>query len=361
MNYYFAPLEGITGYIFRNTHHAFYPGVDRYYAPFISPAKEGSMTPREKNDLTPEHNAGICVVPQVMTNKADLFIRAVQDLRELGYHEVNLNLGCPSGTVTAKGKGAGFLARPDELKQFFDKVFSCREIADMQISVKTRLGKNDPEEFRELLKIYNWYPISELTVHPRIQKDFYKGEVRMQYFDYAFLHSENPLVYNGDLCSIKDIADKKAHIDAIMHPDGENERGLMKTAGEIERNAMQPDGEKNEKVTAMMLGRGLLKNPELIMRQKEAGERQQGKNDTVAGRTEVSRIDYVRLKAFHDELYARYKEVMSPDKNVLYRMKELWAYLGDSFEGCEKQLKQIRKAEHYAEYDGAVTILFQNV
>lgn len=331
MNYYFAPLEGITGYIFRNTHHAFYPGVDRYYAPFISPAKEGSMTPREKNEMIPEHNVGICVVPQVMTNKADLFIRAVKDLREFGYHEVNLNLGCPSGTVTAKGKGAGFLARPDELEQFFDKVFSCKEIADMQISVKTRLGKNDPEEFGELLKIYNWYPISELTVHPRIQKDFYKGAVRMQYFDYALCHSENPLVYNGDLCSMKDIADKKTHIEAIV----------------------QSDGEKNAKVTAMMLGRGLLKNPELIMWQKEAEESGKERNER--------RIDYVRLKAFHDELYARYKEVMSPDKNVLYRMKELWAYLGDSFAGCEKQFKQIRKAEHFAEYDAAIAFLFQNV
>lgn len=337
MNYYFAPLEGITEYIFRNVHHKYYAGVDKYYAPFISPAREGSMTWKEKNDLVAEHNEQICVVPQVMTNHAGLFIRALQDLRDMGYREVNLNLGCPSKTVTAKGKGAGFLARGDALEQFFDEVFSCKEIKDIQISVKTRLGKNDPEEFKQLLKMYNWYPISELTVHPRVQQDFYKGAVRMEYFDYALLHSSNRLVYNGDLCKPEQIEGMKEHIRNITN----------------ENLCSDADDCAVQEVTAMMLGRGMLRNPELIMWQRE--------NDAhgLAGTSEERKIDYRRLKAFHDELYARYKEVMSPDKNVLYRMKELWCYLGEAFPDGDKYIKQIRKAERFPAYDAAIMQLFQ--
>lgn len=318
MKYYFAPLEGVTGYIFRNAHHQYYPGIDKYYAPFISPAKEGSMTKREKDDLVSEHNEGINVVPQVMTNQSDYMIRAVRELKELGYEEVNLNLGCPSGTVTAKGKGAGFLAKPEELDQFLDNVFGCREISDINISVKTRLGKTDPDEFYELLRIFNSYPISELTIHPRIQKDFYKAPIRKEFFDYALQQSENILVYNGDLCTTDDI-------DAML----------------CRLHELKPKA----KVSAMMLGRGLLKNPELIMWHRDKMEQQ---------------IDYRRLKAFHDEIYKRYQEVMSPDKNVLYRMKELWCYLSEAFTGCDKQMKQIRKAERFGAYDAAVMQIFQN-
>ena len=326
MNYYFAPMEGITGYIFRNTFHRYYAGIDRYYAPFISPAKEASMTWRERKELLAEHNEGICVVPQVLTNRADFFIRAVRDLSEMGYREVNLNLGCPSGTVVAKGKGSGFLARPDELEQFFDQVFACKEIKDQKISVKTRLGKNSPEEFEELLQIYNWYPISELTIHPRIQKEFYKGKVRMESFDYALKNSRNPLVYNGDLCTLNDLSAIRQHLEA------------KKAEAEV---------------TALMIGRGLLQNPELIEWQRM---KENGKKD---GAETEYRPDYRRLKAFHDELYDRYKEVMSPDKNVLYRMKEIWSFLANAFPESGREIKNLRKSERFAEYEGAVMLLFQ--
>ena len=137
MQYYFAPMEGVTGAVYRRAHHAYFPGIDKYFMPFITPTANGRLTPRQKRDVAAEANAGVPAVPQLLTRSAPDFIWAANALAEMGYPEVNLNLGCPSGTVTAKGKGAGFLAHPDELDRFFDAVFSACRAA---VSVKTRLG-----------------------------------------------------------------------------------------------------------------------------------------------------------------------------------------------------------------------------
>ena len=175
MQYYFAPMEGVTSAVYRRTHHEFFPGIDRYFMPFITPTVHQCLTPRQLRDVAPEANAGVPAVPQLLTRSAPDFIWAAQALAEMGYDEVNLNLGCPSGTVTAKGKGAGFLVHPEELDRFLDAVFSA---CTVRISVKTRLGMHDPAEFEALLAIYNRYPICELTIHPRVRQDFYKGAVR---------------------------------------------------------------------------------------------------------------------------------------------------------------------------------------
>lgn len=160
MHYYFAPMEGVTGAVYRRTHHEFFSGVDKYFMPFITPTTNEKLTPRQKRDVLPEYNEGVPAVPQLLTKSAADCIWAVNALHDLGYPEVNLNLGCPSGTVTAKGKGAGFLAHPDELDRFFDEVFAKCE----GISVKTRLGVHEASEFDKLLEIYNRYPITERDV-----------------------------------------------------------------------------------------------------------------------------------------------------------------------------------------------------
>ena len=156
MNYYFAPMEGITGAVFRRTHHEFFPGIDKYFMPFITPTTQEKLTPRQKRDVLPEYNEGVPAVPQLLTRTAADFIWAANTLASLGYAEVNLNLGCPSGTVTAKGKGAGFLAHPDELDRFLDAVFSA---CTVPISIKTRLGVHDPAEFEALLEITAAIPL----------------------------------------------------------------------------------------------------------------------------------------------------------------------------------------------------------
>lgn len=228
MRFYLAPLEGITGYIYRNAYHTFFKPADKYFTPFIVPNQKGEFRSKERKDILPEHNKGMFTVPQILTNKSADFIRTAQQLAEYGYEEVNLNLGCPSQTVVPKGKGAGFLAKPEELDRFLEEIFDG---LSMRISVKTRIGKDNPEEFEELLRIYNRYPMEELIVHPRVQLDFYKNTPNWDVFAEAEVKSRNPLCYNGDIFSTEDYRRWREQFPSI---------------------------------SSVMLGRGVLANPLLI-------------------------------------------------------------------------------------------------
>lgn len=310
MEYYFAPMEGITGYIQRNVHHEMFPGISKYFTAFLAPGQKGKFSSREKNDISPEHNEGISTVPQILTNRSEDFLITAKKLKELGYQEINLNLGCPSKTVVTKYRGAGFLARPKELDRFFAEVFTgCKgSLEQMKISVKTRLGLEDPEEFYELLSIYNRYPISELIIHPRTQQDFYTGSIHMELFRYAVENSVHPVCYNGDIRS-----DEEAAILEEMFPDLEK----------------------------IMIGRGLLRNPGLVT--------------VLSGGSMPDKKD---IRQYHDRIYQWYKEEMPGQKPVLFKMKELWFYMGNLFEQSEKYCKKIRKAEKLSVYEKAVDTLF---
>ena len=201
MKLYLAPLEGITSYIYRKALYQCFDGFDKYFIPFIRAKQNLNFSGREKKDISPENNSGMYAVPQILTRNADDFLRTANQLKEYGYQEVNLNLGCPSKTVVTKGCGAGFLARPEELEQFLDRIFSK---TDMKISVKTRLGMENAEEFPRLMEIYNHFPMEELIIHPRVQKDFYKNTPNLEAFGEALAISKNPVCYNGDIFSADD-------------------------------------------------------------------------------------------------------------------------------------------------------------
>lgn len=306
MKIYCAPLEGITGYIFRNAYNGIYGHIDKYFAPFISPAENCPITPRERKDITPENNRGINLVPQILTCRSDCFIEASKELQNMGYREINLNLGCPSGTVCAKGKGAGFLPETAALQKFLDDIYAYGESEGMSISVKTRLGYYNPDEFYDLLEIFNAFPVSELIVHPRIRADFYKGEPRREYYAYALEHSKIPLVYNGNIYTTEDFEDLSNTLKISPDP--------------------------------VMLGRGLISDPSLA--------------DKLNGF--ASETDFTKFRKLHDTLYHEYQKVMSPDINVLYRMKELWTYWRVLFDGKDKDIKRLLKAKKYAEYEEIV-------
>lgn len=306
MNYYLAPLEGITGYIFRNAYHQHFKAMDKYFTPFLMPNQHKSFTSRELNDILPEHNQGMVVVPQILTNVAEDFIFTSSKLKNFGYGEVNLNLGCPSRTVVTKNKGSGFLAKPKELKEFLDRVFS--EI-DIKVSIKTRIGKDNSQEFQQLIEIFNQYPLEELIIHPRIQTDFYKNKPNMEVFKTAVEQSSNRICYNGDIFT-------------------ESDDQLFKA--------------KFLNVDSVMLGRGILANPGLV--------------EIISGQPLVEKQ---RLKAFHDQIYHGYQEVLSGDRNVLFKMKELWSYLSHAFTEPKKYIKKIRKAEKLRDYEITVEALFR--
>ena len=309
MRIYLAPLEGITGYIYRNAYEKVYGHVDKYFAPFISPSEKCPMVPKDRKDLSPDNNKGIFLVPQILTCTSEYFIDAVKELQDMGYSEVNLNLGCPSGTVCSKRKGAGFLLETDKLDSFLEDIYTYGDNHGVSISLKTRLGYYNPDEFYDLLEIFNQYPVSELIVHPRIRGDFYKGEPRLEYYAHALEHSKIPLVYNGNIF-------EKNDYDKICQ-------------------------KLNTQMDTVMIGRGAISRPSL------AQELTGNKAD----------FDYKRFWELHDILYHEYQKVMAPDINVLYRMKELWTYWKSSFDDIDKPLKALLKAKKYAEYEGALRII----
>lgn len=312
MDFYLAPMEGITGHIFRRVFQRYFPAPDKYVTPFISPDGNKILRNKEKRDVLPENNTGMQVIPQIITNRADYFLMVAEYLNsQYGYTEVNLNLGCPSGTVVAKGKGSGFLGRLDELEAFLEEVY---DKCSIDVSIKTRVGQTDTESWEEILCLFRKFPVKELTVHPRIQKDFYKGQVRMETFLYAYENWDKALCYNGDIFTKESFEERLGSFPRLQ---------------------------------AVMLGRGLLQDPYLIGRLRgEELPSEQTRRETIRG--------------FHEQLMKEYGAVLSCERDLLYKMKELWFYLLASFEDSEKTGKQIRKCEKLSEYYCIVTELFEN-
>lgn len=305
MEYYFAPMEGVTGSEFRRVHHKYFPGVDAYYMPFISPTQDHVFTQRELRNILPENNQGFRAVPQLLTKNAEDFLWAARELAAMGYDEINFNLGCPSATVTSKGKGAGLLSNPEFLHQLLGEIY---EKTPVKISIKTRLGMEQPEEFERLLDVFQNYPVSLLIIHPRVRQDFYQHPIRMESFEKAVQKYHGAICFNGGLKTV------------------ENCVTLEKQYPQIQ---------------SIMIGQGLLSNPALIQQMKGLGE-----------------LEKERLMAFHDTLFQTYLEAFKSERNTVFHMKELWSYLMDLFEGAEKPWKKIRKAADRAGYESGVQDMF---
>ena len=304
MRYYFAPLEGLTDSIFRSLHSKYFSGVDRYYTPFLSPTVHRGLTAKEAREIPRADTLTYEAVPQLLTKVSEDFLWLTGVCADLGYKEVNLNTGCPSGTVTAKGKGSGMLRDLPALEAFLDDIFAK---SPLPVSIKTRIGFYDPDEFPAILELYNQYPIKELTIHPRIRADFYKSPVKMEAFRYALEHSKNPLCYNGDLISLKKVAAFEKEFPMIE---------------------------------SVMIGRGLVADPGML---------------TPGG------TDITALEAFYDELFAVYTDVFGGTRNAMFRLKENWRHLLCKLEGSEKLGKKLRKTTDAGEYKAITHEIFRTL
>lgn len=297
-----APLESLTDAVFRRVHHQLFGGVEKYYIPFVSPTSHHCFSPRERRDIAPENNEGVPVVPQIMTRYPEHFLWAAQEMQARGYDEVNLNIGCPSGTVTAKGKGAGMLREPEALRAFLDEIFAH---SPLPISIKTRIGFAVPEEWDALLDILRQYPMKELIIHPRLRVQFYKGDVYPEAFRLA-AQAGLPLVYNGDLFDLP--ACQALQADYPLMP--------------------------------MMLGRGLLANPALP-RQLRGG----------------AALTVEEIARYHDALEQEYSRIFPKDQ-VHCKMRGIMKHVACCFERPEKMMKLIAKTNPYT-YHAAVEKLLQ--
>ena len=301
---YLAPMEGVTDHVYRRVHHAHFTGISKYFIPFISPTQDLCLTNREKRDISPANNAGLNAVPQILTKRADHFLWAAQQLLDMGYTEVNLNVGCPSGTVTGKGKGAGLLLDLPALEAMLDEIYAH---TPMKVSIKTRIGFTDPLEFDRVLELYNRYPVHELIIHPRTRMEYYRGTPHRDTYADALSHTQLPLVYNGDLFTSEDC------------------RQLEQTMPSY----------------ALMIGRGLLANPAL------AREYAGGKGITIA-----------EFSSYVDDLTRAYGEV-HPQNVVLGRMREVLKNIVCCFDDAEKPKKAIRKASTLPALEEAAARLFE--
>lgn len=304
----YAPMEGITGAVYRRFHHAYFPGVDRYFTPFISPTKDHCFSPRELREILPENNPPVTVIPQLMGKVPEDFLWAAGELYAMGYRELNLNLGCPSGTVTAKGKGSGMLADVEVLDRFLDAICSQSPCA---LSVKTRLGMENPADFEAILAVYNRYPLTELIVHPRVRTDFYRHPVRIEWFETALRESKNPVSYNGSIITPYDYRDCE-----VKYP---NLRGIM-------------------------IGQALAADPFL------AGRIRSGMQS-----------DRKKLREFHDRLYEEYARLFESRPNAMKRMKEMWVYLICIFADHDRYRKALFKTKTTQEFEAVTASIFRDL
>ena len=304
----FAPLDGITRHVFRRVWARRFGGADRIFVPFFSPTHHRTVTPRDMREITRRGVEDLPLVPQVMTRLAPDFLWAAEVLGDMGYTEVNLNLGCPSGTVTAKGKGSGFLARPEELDAFFDQVFSQ---VRLPVSVKTRLGYQSPEEFPRLLEIFNRYPIACLTVHARVRPEKYKGPLHLDVFAAALRESKNPVCYNGDLNTVDGARQLESRFPALG---------------------------------AAMIGRGAVADPALFrkLRGGAAATRQE-------------------LQGFTQELYQAYQDFYGQPGTAAQRMREVWFYLIHLFADADRLNRPMRRFRTPGEYEAAEAAIFREL
>lgn len=308
MSFYLAPLEGITNSIFRNAYHRHFEPMDKYFAPFVSTSPNKKLTEHERDDLCPEKNASLRLIPQILSNNASDFLGILPQIEDMGYREINLNLGCPSRIVASKGKGSGFLAHVPQLERFLDTIFSGSKL---EISIKTRLGKNDPEEFYHLSKLFSQYPMKELIIHPRIQKDIYRNEPRMGIFKDTLAVHKVPICYNGDIFSVDRFKNLKNEI-----PEIEN----------------------------YMFGRGILYDPALISKLKNR-----------------YLLDLKIYRSFHDEIFHGYQSKMILERHLLSKMKEFWSYIRHSFSNSNIFFDKLLKCDSLQAYHQLTKEMFDHL
>ena len=301
----FAPLQGYTDAIYRTMHNKVFGGINCYYSPFIR-LEKGEVRQKDIKDILPENNENINLVPQIIVNSNEEFLKLTESVCNLDYKRIDINMGCPFPLQTKKGRGAALLQNTKHLE---DIVESINSINDIDFSIKMRLGMDSAEDAKGALEIINKAKLHHITIHPRIAKQQYKGEIDYQTFDYIYQNCLHPIIYNGDILSQEDI-----YNIINIYP----------------------------KIEGIMIGRGLLAKPYLAMEL----------NKTI--RLSVSERLSMIMK-LHDAIYDHYSSVMQGEHQLLLKMKTFWEYLDEEI--GKKPYKAIKKSVNIKKYELAIRLI----
>jgi tRNA-dihydrouridine synthase len=301
MNLFLAPIQGMTKACYRNAFERYFGSIDAYYTPFISPSEMKKVSLLLLKDLLPEHNdPSIKLVPQLLCNDGSHFKSFACTLSDMGYSEINWNIGCPYPMVTNKKRGAGILAYPDMIKKFLDTACSGNSYV---ISVKMRLGLNDPEDGFHVMKVLNEYPLSGVIIHARTGIQMYTGHADIDAFEALAASCKHEITYNGDIFTYEDFMRISTRLPFVNN---------------------------------FMLGRGALIDPFLP--------------SAIKGHTVSSADKMLKLRQFHDEIFNYYRNQLSGEKHLCDKMKEFWNYLHIPIEKEDKFKKKIKKCHRCSDY-----------
>ncbi|UMB52532.1 tRNA-dihydrouridine synthase family protein [Lutibacter sp. A64] len=306
-----SPLQGFTDFRFRNAQNNIFGGIDTFYAPYIRLNGKRIIKNSYQRDLLPENNKVPELIPQIITNDADEFLFVVDYVQQLGYKELNWNLGCPYPMVTKCGMGSGLINDAQKINEILKKVHSE---SDILVSMKMRLGYENSEEILKTLPILDTFPLKNIAIHARIGKQLYKGGVDLEGFQKCIDTVKHTLYYNGDITSVAKFREMQELFPTINH---------------------------------WMIGRGLIADPFLPSMIK---------NNTL----EYPENRIKLFTEFHNTLYQQYSQSLSGATHILLKMHHLWEYFSKSFSDPRKTLKKIKKAKSIRNYEAAVNDIFNN-
>ena len=352
-----GPFQGITDAPFRNVFKRHFGGIDKFYTPFFTGIhKEDHAKNLQGEEIDPHCNDVETLTPQILSTDAEEILRFAKQCKELGYKEINLNMGCPFPRVANKKRGCGLLPYPEKVDAMLERVF---ETIDIKFSVKCRLGYFNPNEIDAIIPVFNKFPLSELIIHPRIGKQLYKGEADVERFKALMPQINAPLVYNGDIVSV------------------ESFERIHKTLNDGPSTLRQAQGSGTCKtIVQFMLGRGILANPFLaedikasVIRSRNNEAIQKGKSLDCFVPRKCSAFDGVndipddKINRLHNYVLDLYEDRLrhaGGSPKVLGRMKELWSYLMYSFDEPQDIWRKIKKINALKDYEEAVETVFRS-
>ena len=306
-----SPLQGFTDFRFRNAFHKYFGGIDTFYSPYIKINGKLVIKGSYERDILPENNNTLQVIPQIITNDAEEFLFVTKYVQQLGYKELNWNLGCPYPMVAKCGMGSGLISNTSQIEHILKRVHNETDII---VSMKMRMGYENPTEILDVFPILEQYPIKNIAIHARIGKQLYKGGVDLDSFQKCLDTSKQKIYYNGDITSVEKFRTMQERFPSIDH---------------------------------WMIGRGLIADPFLPSMIK---------NNT----TEYPKNKLEIFEAFHDTIYQEYDSYLQGPTPIRMKMLGFWEYFSESFSNPQKTYKKIKKAGNSKNYEAAVKEIFKN-